>query len=220
MKNFDFYEFAGILAPGVVLLFAVNLTHPQVTPFLAGQQISVGSLGLFVVLAYVAGHLVQGVGNLVEGAFWKAFGGMPTSWLVQQRECGYLNAQQLHALPKKVEQHLGIGFGKPLRDLMDAEWSPTVRSIYASVQAAGRSGRVDIFNGNYGMLRGVGSAFLLAAVLCGAEQKWTLALLMIGCAGVAFVRMHRFGKHYARELFVQFLLLKQESAATPEKKKE
>lgn len=210
MKTFDFYEFAGILTPGVVVLFSLSLAYPEATPFLSGHDISVGDLGLFVVLAYVAGHLVQGVGNLLESYFWKPFGGMPTNWLVQQRVCGYLNAQQLEALPKKIEQLLGFQLGKALSDLTDAEWIPTVRSIHASVQSAGRSGRVDVFNGNYGMLRGVGSAFLLAAVLCALStlaQKWTLTFLMVGCAAVAFVRMHRFGKHYARELFIQFLQL-------------
>jgi hypothetical protein len=210
MKNFDFYEFAGILTPGVVVLFAVSLTYPQATPFLVSQQISVGSLGLFVVLAYVAGHLVQGIGNLLESSFWRLFGGMPTNWVVRQRTCGYLNIQQLEALPKKIEQHLGTSFGKALRDLADTEWTPTVRAIYACVQAAGRSGRADIFNGNYGMLRGVGCAFLLAAILfalSATDQKRALILVMIGCAVVAFARMHRFGKHYARELFIQFLQL-------------
>ena len=32
MKKFDFYEFTGILTPGVILLYAVSLTVPAVTP--------------------------------------------------------------------------------------------------------------------------------------------------------------------------------------------
>ena len=158
MKKFDFYEFTGILTPGVIVLYVISLKFPTATPFMSSQQLSVGDLGLFIVLAYVAGHLVQSLGNLVEWVFWKPFGGMPTTWVIAGRTVDYLNPQQVEALPAKVEQILGWKLGKGLGEMTEKEWTPVVRSIYAAVQAAGRSGRVDVFNGNYGMLRGVGSA--------------------------------------------------------------
>ena len=202
MKKFDFYEFTGILS---------------------SQQLSVGDLGLFIVLAYVAGHLVQSLGNLVEWVFWKPFGGMPTTWVIAGRTVDYLNPQQVEALPAKVEQILGWKLGKGLGEMTEKEWTPVVRSIYAAVQAAGRSGRVDVFNGNYGMLRGVGSALLVAAGLClvgAGEAQWIAAGAVLALATLALVRMSRFGRHYARELFIQFLTLKPESVVTPIKNEE
>lgn len=210
MKKFDFYEFTGILVPGVILLYALSLRFPEVTPFMSSQQLSVGDLGLFIVLSYVTGHLVQSVGNFVEWVFWKPFGGMPTNWVIAGRTPGYLNPQQVEALPSKVEQILGWKPGKALSEMTQKEWNPLVSSIYASVQAAGRSGRVDVFNGNYGMLRGVGSSLLVAAALCvigKGEVYWGAVVAVVALAAVALVRMFRFGRHYARELFIQFLQL-------------
>lgn len=223
MKKFDFYEFTGILTPGVILLYAVSLTVPAVTPFMGSAQLSVGDLGLFVVLAYVAGHLVQSLGNLIEWAFWKPFGGMPSNWVIGGRTPGYLNPQQLEALPAKVTEILKWNLGKALADMTEKEWKPVVGSIYAAVQAAGRSGRVDVFNGNYGMLRGVASGLLVAAVLCLVRQggpQWWAAAGVAGLAVLALVRMFRFGRHNARELFIQFLQLRPESLAAPKKEKE
>lgn len=217
MKQFDFYEFTGILAPGVILLYAISLRFPGVTPFMSSQQLSVGDLGLFIVLAYVAGHLVQSLGNLIEWGFWKPFGGMPSNWVVAGRTPGYLNAQQVEALHAKVEQAVGLTLQKPLAAMSDDQWKPVVGSIYAAVYAAGRSGRVDVFNGNYGLLRGVGSALLVAAVLClvgKSGSHWGAASGVLALAALAFVRMYRFGRHYARELFLQFLILEPACLAT------
>lgn len=223
MKNFDYYEFTGILTPGVILLYVVSLKFPAVTPFMSSQQLSVGALGLFIVLAYVAGHLVQSLGNLIEWVFWKPFGGMPSNWVIAGRTPGYLSPQQVEVLPAKVEQILGWKLGKALSKMTEKEWKPVVGSIYASVQSAGRSGRVDVFNGNYGMLRGVGSALLVAAALSvvgKGDAQWFAAGTVLVLAALALVRMFQFGRHYARELFIQFLILKPESLAAPEKKKE
>ncbi len=66
MRPFDFYEFAGVIAPGAVVLYVLWLILPDVAPFLTTRELSIGSLGLFVILAYVAGHLVQAVGNGLE----------------------------------------------------------------------------------------------------------------------------------------------------------
>jgi glucan phosphoethanolaminetransferase (alkaline phosphatase superfamily) len=56
--------------------------------------------------------------------------------------------------------------------------------------------------------RGLAAALLAIIVLAFVTHGWAASkaaiLLAIGAA-VAVYRMHRFGVHYARELFVQFL---------------
>src|SRR5262249_34772860 len=69
MKTFDFYEFAALLTPGAVLLYAVSRICPEAAPFIEAKGFTLGDLGLFIMLAYVAGHLVQAFGNLIERAF-------------------------------------------------------------------------------------------------------------------------------------------------------
>lgn len=204
MKTFDFYEFAGVLCPGVVVLFAAALIVPEFGPILRDQSVTVGDLGLFVVLSYVAGHLVQAFGNLLENRIWMAFGGMPSDW-VRTGKHSLLSNQQIATVAERVKDQTG----KPLGELTDKEWYAVTRSVYVAVSAAGRAGRIDTFNGNYGLFRGLTAAFLFSAVmvLATCACKWGAVVILLACALLAATRMHRFGVHYARELFIQFLRL-------------
>jgi hypothetical protein len=214
MKTFDFYEFAAVLTPGAVLLYAVLQIYPATAPFIEAKNLTLGDLGLFLILAYVAGHLVQAFGNLVEKAFWSAFGGMPTDSLLEKRQ-GLLSESQVAALPNKLQELTGINLSRPLAELSKKEWLPITRQIYAAVSAAGRGQRVDTFNGNYGMFRGIASAFITCALLnivIHWPTGWPLSLGFALAAMLALIRMHRFGIHYARELFIQFLQLEKKAA--------
>jgi len=89
-------------------------------------------------------------------------------------------------------------------------WHPVVRQAHAAISAAGRAGRVETFNGNYGLCRGIASAMLVIFVLSlfrEIDQCWPERIALLVAAGLALARMHRFGVHYARELFVQLLTL-------------
>lgn len=160
-----------------------------------------------MILAYVLGHLVQAVGNAVEWVWWKTLGGMPSDWV---RTCPsrLLAESQLPALEDSIARRLGIG-GVSVADITAKNWYAITRQIYADVAAAGRAGRVDVFNGNYGLNRGIAAALLvvLVAVLMRDLHSWKFALAVLGGFLLTLYRMHRFGQHYARELFVQFLQL-------------
>jgi hypothetical protein len=45
MKTFDFYEFTGVLCPGVVVLFSAAVIVPEFGPILRDQSLTVGDLG-------------------------------------------------------------------------------------------------------------------------------------------------------------------------------
>ena len=83
MKEFDFYGTVGVIAPGMVLIVgAVVLLFPDHGKDIqAIAGISLGSLGVGLILAYVAGQLLQAVGNGVEAVWWYCWGGMPTDWV-------------------------------------------------------------------------------------------------------------------------------------------
>jgi hypothetical protein len=93
-----------------------------------------------------------------------------------------------------------------LSTLSGAQASAVVREIYALVAASGKPSRVDTFNGNYGLMRGLAAAILVITIAAIVASK---GLYVIGGLIVLFLlaiqRMHRFGKHYATELFAQFL---------------
>ncbi len=48
------------------MIFGLSYFFPEIGILLHGKEISFGDLGLFVILAYVAGHLAQGVGDFIE----------------------------------------------------------------------------------------------------------------------------------------------------------
>ena len=202
MKTFDFYEFTGVLCPGVVVLFSAALIMPEFAPIVRDQSVTGGDLGLFVVLSYVAGHLVQALGNLLENLIWWMFGGMPTDWVRTQKHKLLTESQIV-----TIEQRLKEQMGKPLADLTAGEWYAVTRSVYAMVANVGRVGRMETFNGNYGLFRGLAAAFLFSAVILVATFtfKWTTVVVLLACALLAITRMRRFGVHYAHELFIQFL---------------
>lgn len=207
MKQFDFYEFAGILLPGAIALVALVLLFPQWgTPTLI-KDLGLGGLGVFLVLAYALGHLVQAVGNFVEWVWWKCWGGMPSDWVCKKPEC-LLAPQQSALLVERVRAQQGLS----QFDIASAarhDWYAVTRQVYAAVAGAGRANRIDVFNGNYGLNRGLAAGFLVALVLMIVKgpADWRLVVAVVIGLALSIYRMHRFGRHYARELFVQFLQL-------------
>lgn len=206
MRQFDFYEFAGLIVPGTTLLVALLVFFPTIVPVASGLSTSLGQLAVGTVLAYGAGHMVQALGNLIEVGWWNMMGGMPSDW-VGRGKAAFLHPKQLQALPNKIAEQLGME-GIALNG--DSRWSAITRQAYAAVSAAGRSARVDTFNGNYGLCRGLAASLVavlfLIVLRLGFSRPDALALTAVGFL-LAGWRAHRFGVHYARELFVQFLQL-------------
>lgn len=207
MKQFDFYEFTGILLPGVIVMAALVLLFPGWDLPTLVKDISAGGLGVFIVLAYAAGHLVQAVGNLIEAAWWKCWGGMPTDWL-RTKPARLLATQQLSMLKERLCKQPGLADFDTASTTAN-DWYAITRQIYAAVAGAGRAGRVDTFNGNYGLNRGLVAGLLVSLALLTMQAliDWHLVACVLIGAGLALCRMHRFARHYARELFIQFLQL-------------
>lgn len=207
MKQFDFYEFAGILVPGATVLTGAVLLFPGWGLPALIKDTSVGGLGVFVVLAYVLGHLVQAVGNGIEWVWWRLWGGMPTDWLRTKPDC-ILAPSQFATLEKSIKSRLGND-GILIAQSTREQWYAVTRQVYAAVAGAGRAARIDIFNGNYGLNRGIGAGLLvvLAIALINRPVDWPIVGGVAAALVSAIYRMHRFARHYARELFIQFLQL-------------
>jgi hypothetical protein len=215
MRQFDFYEFTGVIAPGTVILLAAALIWPDHLGGIQKLDVTVGGFGLALLLAYVAGHLLQAVGNLLEAAWWKLLGGWPSD-SPRTGKSGLLSEAQLAQLQERIRTDLGFKDVTLGPNLPSKSWHPIFRQIYAMVRAAGRDDRAHTFNGNYGMFRGITSAAIVAAiaiVLVRGWATWPLAAAFLTAAGLALFRMHRFAKHYARETYVQFLALSRVSAS-------
>ena len=147
-------------------------------------------LGLFVILAYALGQLVQGVGNGIEWALWKAWGGRPTEQVLAGK---LLSAEQHTRLMASLAQ--GPNVPRETSQLSTSERLAIVREVQSVVAAAGRDKRVETFLGNYGLLRGLAASFLVLTVLTLVLGQ---GLTTAGAFGALFLlatqRMHRFSK--------------------------
>jgi len=209
MKTLNFYEFAGLIAPGAVTLFGIALLFPASRGALVGENLSVGEFGLFTILAFVAGHLIQAFGDVIEALWWKAWGGMPTDWVRSGKHKLIADAQK-QALATHLHRKLNMKGPVKFEEMSTSDWFGITRQIYAAVGSQERpSVRVDRFNGNYGLNRGIAAALIIISVLTFMfrPMHWPIGLLTVVGIALALYRMHNFGKHYARELFVQFLQL-------------
>lgn len=217
MRQLDFYEFAGVIAPGTVAIVGAGLIWPDHLGKIHALDVSLGGFGIAVILAYVVGHLLQSIGNVLESAWWKLFGGWPSDWPLSNKGA-LLSSEQRKQLQGRIQKELGFPEFTFDQSRTSKEWHPVFRQIYAVVRAAGRDERAHTFNGNYGMFRGVAAAafvIAIAALLAKGFHAWPLALTFSIAGALAVARMHRFAKHYATETFVQFLSL---SSATEKEK--
>ncbi len=205
MKKPTFYEQIGIIIPGAVFLFGLIFYFPALRDLLAKDGVTVGQLGIYVLLSYAAGNLVAACGNIGENVLWRTAGGMPSEWILK-RETTLISSQQRALIQKKLGARLGIEITSI--DGMNAKvWWPISRQLYADVARHGKSDRIETFNGNYGLNRGLAAACLILACIAAIQQSWWACVLLAALTIVYVYRAYRFGVHYARELYVQFLMI-------------
>ncbi len=211
-RKFSFHEFVGITAPGIVLTLAITQIFPDTDKMLDFKNLSLGGFGIVVIIAYVIGHLLQAVGNIFEKIWWWPFGGMPTNWVIKMKGSRFLNDEQLKMLPQKIANVLKLEIKPSLSDYSERNWFPISRQMYAALQQANAVERLEIFNGNYSFFRGVAIALIISVLLIIIDSGflyWQSLILLALFTILAISRMHRFATYYARELFVQFLQLRE-----------
>ena len=202
IDKFDLYEIIGVVAPGSVLLFGGILLFPAIRATFGLEGIDLGGFGIFLILSFVAGHLVQAFGNLIELIIWRPFGGMPTSWVLRPDQ-HLLDETQLERLRRACAREFDVELDR----LDQRRWAALIREIYAIVRKEGAADRIDAFNRTYGFMRGVGTALLVLALATVVQypEAWGWAIASVLAAGLAFYRLIRFGQRYGRELFVEFI---------------
>jgi hypothetical protein len=205
VDKMSFYEQVGLVIPGTVLLFGLLFYFPALNGLLTKDGISVGQLGIFVLLAYAAGHLIAAGGNLLENLLWRLFGGMPTNW-VTRSEPGILTPQQIALMQGKARSRFGVAL-EGVVGMSHKVWFPLTRQMYADVAKNGKPERIDTVNGNYGLNRGLCVATLALAIIAAIHWQWWVFIGLLAASVVYAYRAYRFGVHYARELYVQFLVL-------------
>jgi len=117
-----------------------------------------------------------------------------------------LSEKQLNLLPQALKQVTGDKVDD-LNNLTRKEVNDIRGRIYSALSKQKRTERIDIFNGNYGMFRGIAAASILVAVygLIKTDLKSVEFWLPLIVSVLAIYRWHRFGVYYARELYWEAL---------------
>ena len=121
MNKLSFYEQVGIVIPGALLLFGLAFYVPVLRDVLGKDGISIGGLGVFVLISYAAGHLLAALGNGIEGIYWRCRGGMPSNWIIGSRP-RLLSLSQIERVEALVASRLGLTL-PPLAELTANVWS-------------------------------------------------------------------------------------------------
>jgi len=207
MKQFEYYEFIAVLIPGVILLYGLSLVFKEVT-LVFGQNISLGGFGLFFIISFAVGHLLQAFGNIFESVYWRFNSGMPTDWIRSGKGSLFDEATR-EELGKRIQQHFKLKDFN-FDEVSCGEWNSIVRQIYIQVEKQEQNRRVDIFNSYYGLFRGMSVSFFILSIciLIKSVHLWPWVIFCLALLAVSMFRMHRFSRYYAKELFLQFIQLK------------
>jgi hypothetical protein len=193
-KEFSFYEFVGVIVPSTIFLYFSQF----IIEFVYQKQIfdfsKIGETTIFVIVCYGIGHILQALGNLFETGLWFIYGGMPTKWLTKKNRFGKTLFD--NPLNQRINEKVKQKFGDGITDYG--------RLTYNFIFQKEKMTRVDIFNGNYSLFRGLAISFLLITVICGYYFNCKIAALAAIPFILSVMRMIRFAKYYATETFRTF----------------
>lgn len=191
-KDFSFYEFVGLLVPSVIFLFVLNQSSSYLYDKDFIEFASLGDSIVFLILSYGLGHIIQAIGRFYEIPFWKLFKGRPTSWLISQRSNSRLFNQDKK---ERIIQKLEADFGK---------WEDYDHIVYTVLTHRKLTKRIDIYVGNYTFFKGLTVVFLIITFLTVYYFDWKLSLCAFSIFIISNIRMFRFAKLYAKEIYVTY----------------
>lgn len=206
---FELYEILALVTPGAVVIFGMSKLFPELTLFSLHGDFSAGELGIFLLLSYVAGHIVQVFGGGIE-ILWRYMRGEPTEWIRTGKKQLFSN-YQIKKLEEEIPERLGIPRDHfQIKNLNRKQWLDMHKQMYVAVVASGNGKRLEKFHAIYTMCRGLVAALFILAILSllrFSPLYWYLPSLLLGFAGLLFYRMAQFERHAVHELFMQFLQL-------------
>jgi len=201
--KFDPYEFIAVAIPGAIPTLTISLLVPEVAAVIMTNGVDLGSFGIFLIVSFVVGHVVQLVGNVIEQIEGLVtFGAIDMAVRDERRP---MHSEQWDRFKKRLAE-AGISGAA---GITSKTWPGLRREVYAQLSADGRTERIDVFNRTYGLCRGMvaGAAMSAGAILSlGDENGWKLsAMILLFLALPLYVRMRRFSRYYFTELVSQFV---------------
>ncbi|HSA84152.1 MAG TPA: hypothetical protein VLF20_04680 [Patescibacteria group bacterium] len=206
---FEFYEILALILPGSVLLFGLSKLFPSMMLFSIDKDFSAGEFGIFIIIAYAVGHIVQVLGGGIE-FIWRKFRGNPTEWIdIGKKQLIFDN--QTKDLEQRLAKRLNIPLEEfHLHELTRRQWLNAIKQMQISVELAGKTGRLEKFQAIYMMCRGLIATLVILACSSAfviTHHSWYIPYLLLSFAAILLYRMGKFERASVRELVIQFLQL-------------
>ena len=200
-----FYDFVGVIIPGSVLLIGLGLLFDLGKLAEIAIPRDAGLVTAHLVLAYVAGQLLQALSDWLELLYWRCWKGRPTDWpLNRERHPFGINAvsevTRLYHKGEPKPEAASASLSAP--DL--AEWHRCVSYAVNASAAEKLHDRMQIFNSLCSMFRGMLTSFLLLLVLVLAfirPVQPAVPVVLLAAGLLSVYSMHKFSRLYAAELF-------------------
>ena len=196
-KELSFYEFVGIIVPSVTLLYFTDLILDHNSRIVLFDFSKFGDSLVFLVICYGFGQILHSFGNALETIIWKVYGGMPTNWLTKKPRFARDLFDETDST--RIKTKLFTQFS----EVTNKDYG---RLAYSFLFAKGLTSRIDIFNANYSLFRGLTVTFILLGFIALYFVGWQLSTLSFFIAFLSAFRMIRFAKYYAREIFRAYLV--------------
>src|SRR6266436_3458472 len=151
------FEYLAYIVPGSVLLYAVLWLSPELQAPLIEKNIDLGSFGIFVIMALVAGLLLHSIAHYV-----------PEQWVMRPLGLVHQTDSLICSERKLSSNEIRKAIGNKLNEDMDsicASKDPeakrgVLRRIFAAEQHAGtHHDRVELFEGRYYMMLDLAGVF-------------------------------------------------------------
>ena len=209
------FEYLAYVIPGTVLLYAVLWLSPVLQAPLIEKNIDLGSFGIFVILAFVAGLLVHGIAHYV-----------PEQWVMRPLGLVHRTDTLICSQQKISGNEIRKAIGDKLKEDMDSICASTdseakrgvLRQIFAAEQRAGtHHDRVELFEGRYYMMLDLAAVFIVlipTSVIIlwkskppaeGRQKIVGIVAFLVIATILSLERASYFDAIYSRELIQSFL---------------
>ena len=200
-KEYSFYEFVAIIVPGALFLFSINTLISINYPKYIIEYTKIGGSFIFILLSYGAGHLIQSFGNFFESIVWGILKKKPTDWIFNK------NIFNRYLFDKRLNEKLQL----QLKSKFGDSHSNIGQVTYIFLFEKGKTSRIDIFNGNYSLYRGLSVTFLLLLTVSYNLVTIKIILILLAAFFLSTIRMYRFANYYAKEIFLTFMIISESS---------
>jgi hypothetical protein len=226
--TFDLFAYLGYIIPGATLLLALIFIFPGLRPHLGIENIDLGKLGIFVIVAFIIGQLLSTISTYVIS--------IPLRWSGYEQQTNRaicsLQIVDQRAIKDIISSKLGIDDQEMAATCKPGEWNKK-RALVARIVwhvhqlETNKRERVALFEQYYYLNLNLAAAFtviLMIYLLAGrihhkpsawighvpvkvpkGRPYWLLAVMLLAAVVLLVHHVTYFDRLYARELVQVFI---------------